>query len=1010
MIGGLYMGSKVSKRISARVLPVVLLALLICITIGFTGLLRISNAVQAYDNVEILTENNTVEFDLTKQVSYQYCSFTPGQTGYYMFSFDETDGFAVEKDLYEGNSYITYTYSSSLIYKLQAGSEYILKIGSWFSQPGTITISVARYYPEVSGYCGDDATWSYDMQTETLTISGEGDMYDYESYAGGTNPCAPWELFQTEMKRVIIGDNITYIGCNAFINCESLETASIGKRVKTLGFYAFQNCEKLKSVSIPQDSQLTTINSYAFGACSKLEDFAIPGTVTYIGNYAFSSCAHLTEANLPKNLEYLGEGAFTGCDTITEVTIPDGITCIEESTFYSCDNLSEITIPETVTKIGQKAFSYCYKLENITLPFGITRIEDYLFYDCMKLESIDIPDTVNYIGSYAFFECSSLSSIEIPEGVTSIKEYTFNYCSSLSSVSLPSTVTSIDINAFCNCRALSEINLPAALTEIGTSAFNNCQNLSNIVFGENLTRIGNYAFQNCSSLTEITLPESLEYLGEQAFYYCSSLKKATIGGGYLESSCFYSCGNLETVILGKNVKDIGRCAFGECTRLISISIPGSVSEIGPYAFYQCTSLEDLTIEEGVTRIGDSAFLFCSKLEEVTLPASIIRIDSGAFNTCTSIENVYCYASPAKLEWTGANNDFIPWSSGGSSQHGQTKCHVLPSEYDAFQAKFGYGIANANAAVNVTFVGDLPDAIDMDLGEHLFGYSISLDGDIGVNFYMDLSKATLSDDAYMEFSVPSGDSTVTQKIYVKAKAGENRTVARYVPNGENPYYVFKCQVAPKDFASTIRAHMVDGSRSGEIYSYTVKSYAQYILAHTNDDPAYAKAAPLVKSLMQYCSWAQLYFGTGHIDWGCFNDAQLTALTSSEIQQAAPAFVKDLDQLPGVTFEYASLSLKSETTLSLYFRSDEKLTFSCKQGNVIDVSRGGGYQIVRIRGIAAADLDTLYEITVTCGDKQGTVKYSALNYISAVITQSNDSDLICITKAMFLYYKEAEAYFA
>ena len=46
-----------------------------------------------------------------------------------------------------------------------------------------ITASAAAY----SGDCGDNVTWSYSGSTQTLTISGTGDMYDYES------DNRPWE-------------------------------------------------------------------------------------------------------------------------------------------------------------------------------------------------------------------------------------------------------------------------------------------------------------------------------------------------------------------------------------------------------------------------------------------------------------------------------------------------------------------------------------------------------------------------------------------------------------------------------------------------------------------------------------------------------------------------------------------------------------------------------------------------------------------------------------------------
>ncbi|MBP5416698.1 MAG: leucine-rich repeat domain-containing protein [Clostridiales bacterium] len=963
------MGSKSIKRFSLHILKVVLFSLLICITIGFSGVFGNSKVLLADVPLgEILTEENEVELDLGQHGEYQLCSFTPSVTGYYEFTFDEPDNYRISKGIYEheGDIYLTATNDASLIRKLNAGTTYTLKIESGYSSGTLITISVARYTPVTSGPCGDSITWDYDLNTDTLTISGSGEMYDYVTYSGASKPIIPWNLFKTDVKTVIVGDGITYIGENSFSQLKALESATLGKDVKVLGDYAFQLDDSLKHVTLSSSSGLTTIGHYVFGACYKLESFAIPETVTSIGNGAFSSCYMLSDVTLPEHLTVLGNSAFTGCDSITEITIPSGITSIGDSMFSGCDNLSKITIPQTVTSIGEEAFYYCVSLKEITLPSGLTRIERSTFRSCRNLTSIDIPENVEYIGPSAFDSCISLGSVKIPKNVSTIEASTFSFCSKLSSISIPDTVTSIKSDAFHSCESLSEVKLPSALKEIGIGAFYSCERLSNLVFGENLTSIEDDAFAYCSSLTEVTLPNTLRTIGARAFKLC--------------------------------------------TNLTSVFIPGSVNTISSNAFYYCTLLEDLTIEEGVQIIGKEAFCYCENLETLTIPASIIRIERAAFNECSSMTNIYCFANPLTLTWTGANNDFIPWLNSGNIPQGQTKCHVPETQLDAFRSKFGYGYVSDGASVNVTFVGDLSETINMGLGEHLFGYSLSLEGDIGVNFYMDLSNADLSEDAYMEFTVPNGNQTSIRKIYVQAKDGENRTVAKEVKEGESTYYIFKCQVSAKDFASPIRAQLIDGGRSGERYSYTVKAYGEYILSHVNDDPAYAKAAPLVKSLLQYCTCAQHYFKVGTIDYNYIDGPLFYSVDGETVDKDAPAYEIDLDQLPGVTFEGATLSLKSETTLSLYFISSEKLTFSCNKSNKITTERVDEYQVVRIRGISAAELDNLFEITVSCGSKQGHVSYSALNYISSIVKGDRGYELTYVAGSLYLYYKAINEYYA
>ena len=299
---------------------------------------------------------------------------------------------------------------------------------------------------------------------------------------------------------------------------------------------------------------------------------------------------------------------------------------------------------------------------------------------------------------------------------------------------------------------------------------------------------------------------------------------------------------------------------------------------------------------------------------------------------------------------------------------------------------------------------------LDLGDHLHGCKLSLSGDIGVNFYMDLSSAVLSEDAYLEFTVPSGKTTETRKVYVKAKKGENRTVAQTVTEGKKTYYVFKCQASAKDYASNIGVRMVDGSKSGKKYSYSVKTYADYLLSHTNDNAEYKKAAPLVKALLCYCTWAQTYFGMNQslIDRSYLNTDVVSAVTSKEVREAAPASEVVLDQLSGVTFAGSNISLKSETTLSLYFKSSSTLTFSCNRGNKLETAKEDGYQVVRICGISASDFDEIFELKISCGGKEGMIRYSVLNHIYNALCYYSDDTLLSLEKALYLYHKAAEAY--
>ena len=287
-----------------------------------------------------------------------------------------------------------------------------------------------------------------------------------------------------------------------------------------------------------------------------------------------------------------------------------------------------------------------------------------------------------------------------------------------------------------------------------------------------------------------------------------------------------------------------------------------------------------------------------------------------------------------------------------------------------------------------------------LGSELAGHSISLDGDIAVNFYMELSDFVIAHEetAYMRFAVPSENGATEQKVYVRD--------AKIKKVGDKTYYVFKCRVAAKEMTSDIQAQLIDGTQTGKVYPYSVKQYADYLLTHTPENAEFAKAAPLVKKMLNYGAYAQIYFDRNA---GNLANKDLSAIDRElDVMFTEP---QTAFNLPGnVKFEGATLSLKSETTLSLYFTSDTPLTFSVDD-KTVETASSGNYQIARIRGIAAKELQDSFTLKITAGEATGSATYSPMNYCGKVLSDSTYSKALSnVTKALVLYAQAAKDYFS
>jgi hypothetical protein len=293
------------------------------------------------------------------------------------------------------------------------------------------------------------------------------------------------------------------------------------------------------------------------------------------------------------------------------------------------------------------------------------------------------------------------------------------------------------------------------------------------------------------------------------------------------------------------------------------------------------------------------------------------------------------------------------------------------------------------------------------GTHLAGYSLSLEGDIGVNFYVEFSENDITNgDPYVEFTIPSGSSSMTKKVYVNAKSGEERELARVdttTVSGKT-YYVFKCPVAAKEMTSEITAHVVYDDSEGKEYKYCVKDYADYILNNAQSVPAYEEAVPLVKALLNYGAYSQKYFGT--------NTNKLANADLGPNEKGPWSFAIShtdyvISNLPdGVSFEGTSIYLKSGTTLSLYFKNKSGNDVTFKLGNkVLEAKENKGFIQIDITDIKANEL--LNDFTITVGES-GSVTYGPMNYCKSILAGSGSEELKGVVRALYRYAEAANNY--
>ena len=496
----------------------------------------------------------------------------------------------------------------------------------------------------ITGMCGDNVTYSLDIHTGVLTISGTGAMTDYsDSYL---SPFATNE----DIVEVIVENGVTSVGDYTFYQCYGIESVSLPETVERIGSYSFSECEALVEFEIPDS--VTIIDNCAFMACINLESVDFGSGVQTIREQAFRNCSMLEEINIPASVTSIGFSSFYLCSNIQGITVAEGneyFNCPDNCNILVKTETDEVilgcrnsTVPEGIKAIGSNAFSGCVDLISIELPESLTTISNYAFYNCRGLTRIIIPSMVTDIGVYAFYNCSQLKVVTFQQGLETIGNNAF-VCSSLAHVCYTGTSTE------WKQVSVGTGNASLKNATMHYNCYDYCDEHSFVTsVTEPTCTMSGYTKYQCTVCGYSYNANFTQAIGHN--YSASVVEPTYSSGGYTTYTCT-RCGDsyigdytdpltdeIVEGVCGENLT----YTLNKTTGVLTISGTGEMYEYNSYyksPFYADNDIITVVINNGVTNISDNAFENCSALTTISTPDSVTSVGESAFRNCSVLQNI-----------------------------------------------------------------------------------------------------------------------------------------------------------------------------------------------------------------------------------------------------------------------------------------------------------------------------------------------------------------------------------
>ena len=618
-----------------------------------------ASATIVVEAADVLTLNQPVELDPDDLYSLQVFTFTPEETGEYVFKADVlySDPYIMDLLTRADGTYVPlrlgYGENGSEEYaELQAGETYNLYVGGSMDmalQKPTVTFSVEKA-------AGDPQS----LHLKRLRNGHE--QLSIGAYFGPENTyeeVVSWEVDDSTILEYVFDSNN-----ECYFNI-------IGKGTATIT--ATSASGLTGSITIQTDP---CSGEHKYGSWLPVADSA--GNPT---GDEYRLCSRCGEAEFWDTTKVTsgtcGDNAYWNFDKNSGTLTISGTGAIYDYTgndqpwrTHFSNAITSIVVEEGITAIGDDALAWESNLVQITLPNTLERVGQYAFAGHVALKAVHLPDGVTELGDGAFAWCIDLADVTLPEGIPEIGFETFRECLYIKDITIPASVKVIENDAFRWCSA-ERLWFLGDAPAIGDTAFNQMGKLVINYPADNTTWDNVRGLYGCSGIWwrpwdgDDEIPENSDYVespdrisasgtwGDNITWKLEPSGKLTISGTGKMRECYEDPNNMGPdntfpwkgdymndileVVVEEGITALANNAFSRCGNLAIVTLPDSMADTGDNTFTNCFSLEDVYFGSGLSRIG-AAFGSCG-LTEIVIPGSVQLLDPYAFYGCEKLKTV-----------------------------------------------------------------------------------------------------------------------------------------------------------------------------------------------------------------------------------------------------------------------------------------------------------------------------------------------------------------------------------